>query len=128
SLGGLTDIGKPKPAWLCAAIVTSAGGKGVLKDVEWRLASVTFHRTNIVQRGAQHFTPRNAPQVAVKVNVFTVKFHALDAFFGSPKGKTLKLTLPDGTTRTVALHDGRATVEQLPSGDYDVLIDARGLG
>jgi len=128
SLGGLTDIGKPKPVWLRAAIVTSVGGKVVLKDVEWRLASVTFHQTNIVQRGAQHFTPRHAPQVAVKVNVYTVEFHALDAFFGSPKGKTLKLTLPDGSIRMVALHNGRATVAQLPSGDYDVLIDARGLG
>jgi hypothetical protein len=128
SLGGLTDIGRPKAVWLRAAVVTSVAGKVVLKDVEWRLASVTFHQTNIVQRGAQHFKPRHAPKVAVQVNVFTVQFHALDAFFGSPKGTMLKLTLPDGTIRTVALHKGRATVEQLPSGDYDVLIDARGLG
>jgi hypothetical protein len=128
SLGGLTDIGKPKAVWLRAAIVTSVAGKVVLKDVEWRLASVTFHETNIVQRGSQHFKPRQAPLVTVQVNVFTVEFHALDALFGSPKGSLLKLTLPDGTIRTVALRNGRATVGQLPSGTYDVLVDARGIG
>jgi hypothetical protein len=36
--------------------------------------------------------------------------------------------MPDGTIRTIALRDGRATVAQLPSGDYDVLVNARGLG
>ena len=128
SLGGLTDIGKPKPVWLRSAIVTSVGGKVMLKDVEWRLASVTFHETNIVQRGFQHFKPRVVPVVAVRVNLFTVEFHALDAFFGSPKGSSIRLTMADGTIRTVALRNGRATVEQLPSGDYDVLVDASGLG
>jgi hypothetical protein len=128
SLGGLHDIGKPKPVWLSSALIKSVAGKVVLKDVEWRLASVTFHGTNIVQRGAQHFKPRHAPAVAVQVNVFTVDFRAQDAFFGSPTGSSIRLTLPDGTVRTVALRDGRATVTQLPSGDYDVLIKARGLG
>jgi len=128
SLGGLTDIGRPKAVWLRSAIVTSVNGKVTLKDVDWRLASVTFHDTNIVQRGKQHFKPSQTPAVAVQVNLFTVEFQAEDAFFGSPKGSSIRLTLPDGALRTVALRDGRATVDQLPSGDYDVLIDARGLG
>ena len=37
-------------------------GKVTLKDVDWRLASVTFHDTNIVQRGLQHFKPRETPR------------------------------------------------------------------
>ena len=128
SLGGLRDIGRPKSAWLRAALVTSVGGNVTLKDVEWRLASVMFHKTNIVQRGLQHFKPRHTPVVAVHVKVFTVDFHAQDALLGSPKGSSIQLTLPDGTVRTVALRNGRATVAQLPSGDYDVLINVRGLG
>jgi hypothetical protein len=128
SLGGVRDIGRPQSVWLRSALITSVGGKVTLKDVEWRLASVLFHGTNIVQRGLQHFKPRHTPAVAVQVNVFTVNFHALDAFFGSPAGSSIQLTLPDGTVRTVPLRNGRATVAQLPSGDYDVLIKARGLG
>jgi hypothetical protein len=128
SLGGLRDVGTARQAWLRSALITSVAGKVVLKDVEWRLASVTFHNTNIVQRGLQHFKPRHTPAVAVRVNVFTVDFHARDAFFGSAVGSSIRLTLPDGTVRTVALRNGRATVAQLPSGDYDVLIKARGLG
>jgi hypothetical protein len=99
-----------------------------LKDVEWRMASVTLYDTNIVQRGVQHFKPLFTPRVAVRVKLYTVEFHALDAFFGSPSGSSIKLTLPDNTIRTVALRNGRATVEQLPSGNYDVHVDARGLG
>ena len=128
SLGGLTDIGKPSAVWLRSALVTSVGGIVKLKDVEWRMASVTLYDTNIVQRGVQHFKPLYTPRVAVQVKLFTVEFHALDAFFGSPRGSSIKLTLPDGTIRTVALRNGRATVEQLPSGNYDVHVDARGLG
>jgi hypothetical protein len=128
SLGGLRDIGKPTAVWMRSALVTSVGGTVTLKDVEWRLASVMFHGTNIVQRGLQHFKPRHTPVVAVRVNVFTVDFHALDAFFGSPAGSSIRLTLPDGTVRTIALRNGRATVAQLPSGNYDVAIKARGLG
>jgi hypothetical protein len=128
SLGGLTDIGKPKPVWLRSAIVTSVAGKVTLKDVEWRLAAVTFHDTNIVQRGSQHFKPLHTPLLTIHVKLFTVEFHAEDALFGSPTGSSITLTLPDGSTRTVALRNGRGTVTQLPSGDYDVLVDARGLG
>lgn len=128
SLGGLTDIGRPKAVWLRAAIVTSVGGNVTLKDVEWRMASATVHGTNIVQRGFQHFKPRDTPAVAVQVKLYTVEFHAQDAFFGSPKGSSIRVTMPDGTIRTVALRNGRATMEQLPSGDYDVLVNASGLG
>ncbi len=128
SLGGLRDIGRHRAVWLRSAIVTSVKGEVTLKDVDWRLASVTFHDTNIVQRGKQHFKPSHTPLVAVRVNLYTVEFRAQDAFFGSPKGSSIRLTMPDGAVRTVALRNGRATVDQLPSGDYDVLIDARGLG
>jgi hypothetical protein len=128
SLGGLRDIGRHRAVWLRSATVTSVNGEVTLRDVEWRLASVTFHDTNIVQRGFQHFKPSHTPLVAVRVNLYTVEFRAQDAFFGSPKGSSIRLTMPDGAIRTLALHNGRATVEQLPSGDYDVLVDARGLG
>ena len=66
SLGGLVDIGKPKPVWLRSAHVVSIAGNVLLKDVQWRLASVMFHGANIVQRGRQHFTPRDTPAVDVR--------------------------------------------------------------
>jgi len=128
SLGGLVDVGAPKPAWLRSAHVTSVAGNVVLKDVEWRLASVMFHGTNIVQRGLQRFTPSDTPAVDIDVNLYTVEFRATDAFFGSPKGSQIHLTLPDGSVRTVQMRDGRAAFAQLPSGEYDARVDARGLG
>ena len=128
SLGGLVDVGKPKPTWLRSAHVTAVAGNVILKDVEWRLASVTFHGTNIVQRGLQTFTPRETPVVDVRVKLFTVEFRASDAFFGWPKGSSITLTMPDGTVRTGEMRQGRAAFGQLPSGDYDARVNARGLG
>lgn len=128
TLGTTVETRDPGPVWIAGRSVVSTLGRVTLRDVEYRFTEVMVDKVNVVRRGTVRFMPRAVQKVPVPLSIFTVTFHAQDAFFGRPRGSKITLTLQDGTTRHRALKNGSVTVRGLTPGKYVVETEAMGLG
>lgn len=128
TLGTTIDAHGSVPVWLLGRSVVAAAGRVALKDTEYRFTKVTVGGANVVTRGRQRFAPSHGSRVRVALHLFTVVFRARDAIFGRPAGSAIDIEMEDGTTRHLVLQHGSVTVAGLPSGQYHVKTDARGLG
>ena len=82
TLGATIDTRGAAPVWLRGRSVVAAGGRVTMKDIEYRLTTVTVNGANVVTRGEQRFMPSHGSRVRVALRLFTVEFRARDAFFG----------------------------------------------
>jgi hypothetical protein len=128
TLGATVDARGATPLWLRGRSVVAAGGQVTLRDIEYRLTTVTVRGANVVTRGKQRFVPTDNSPVRIALRLFTVKFRARDAFFGWPRGSAIDIHMGDGTTQHLRLRNGSVTVAGLPSGEYRVRTHAPGLG
>lgn len=128
TLGATIDTRGAAPRWLRGRSVVTAGGGVTMKDIEYRLTTVTVNGANVVTRGEQRFKPSHGSRVRVALRLFTVEFRARDAFFGWSRGSAIDIQMGDGTTRHFVLRNGSVTVAGLPPGQYRVKTRAPGLG
>ena len=128
TLGATVNMRDAKPVWLPGRSVVASGGRVTLKDIEYRLSTVTVNGANVVTRGEQRFKPSHGSRVRIALRLFTVEFRARDALFGSAKGSAIDILMGDGTTQHLELRNGSVTVSGLPPGQYVVKTNAAGLG
>jgi hypothetical protein len=125
--GGSVELKKPAPVWLTGFKIESIGGTPGVKELEYKISSVTVDHNNVVHRGQQRFFPSHQPQVKVRLLVFNVRFTAADALLGYKTGSEISLKFADGTVKRYPLRNATVTVRDLPRGHYEVTVKALGL-
>lgn len=112
--------------WLKSTDVAVGSAGPVNHKLSYSIMDAQVQRTNLVNAGQQRFTPADRAAITVKLLFFHVTFHASDAIFGTPSRGRMVLTLPDGSTRSVELRNGRVTLVGLPRGLYQISIKGPG--
>jgi hypothetical protein len=96
-------------------------------DLQYSVQSMLVSGTNTVHAGVERFRPSRTPNPKLTGYFYTLAITAHDAIFGGVVGSYALLTMPDRTVRRVPLGPRHvATVSNLPQGDYQVQIKARG--
>jgi hypothetical protein len=96
-------------------------------DLQYSVQSMLVSGTNTVHVGVERFKPGRTPNPKLTGYFYTLTVTAHDALFGSAVGRYALLTMPDRTVRRIALGPRHvATVSNLPQGNYQVQIKARG--
>jgi hypothetical protein len=103
-----------------------------LRDVRVRYSvrQVLIDHSNVVYGGSQNFFISAHPRTwTVKVLLFPLRIEVRDALFGFPTGSSVRVTLPDGGSRVVALQGEHAVIlAELPRATYQLLPVGPGLG
>jgi hypothetical protein len=96
-------------------------------DLRYSVQSMLVSGTNTVHVGVERFTPSRTPNPKFTGYFYALTITAHDALFGSAVGSYALLTMPDRTVRRVPLGPRHvAAVSNLPQGNYQVEIKARG--
>jgi len=98
-------------------------GSLVAHPATYSVQSISVDGSNAVTAGEQLFVPGQQQDVTLKVPLRSVRFRAFDMFFGSPLGRSVVVTYPDGRTVSVPLDDnGEASVHDFVRGSYVVQV------
>jgi hypothetical protein len=96
-------------------------------DLEYSVQSMLVSGSNAVHVGVERFKPSRMPNPELTGYFYALTITAHDAIFGGAVGGYALLTMPDRTVRRVWLGPRHiATVGNLPQGNYQVQIKARG--
>jgi hypothetical protein len=96
-------------------------------DLQYSVQSMLVSGTNTVHVGVERFKPSRTPNPELTGYFYALTITAHDAIFGGAVGGYALLTMPDRTVRRIPLGPGHvATVSNLPQGNYQVQIKARG--
>jgi hypothetical protein len=96
-------------------------------DLQYSVQSMLVSGSNTVHVGVERFKPSRTPNPELTGYFYALTITAHDAIFGSAMGSYALLTMPDRTVRRVPLGPRHAaTVTDLPQGNYQVQIKARG--
>jgi hypothetical protein len=96
-------------------------------ELQYSVQSMLVSGTNTVHVGVERFKPSRMPNPKLTGYFYTLMITAHDALFGSALGSYALLTMPDHTVRQVPLGPRHvATVSNLPQGNYQVEVKARG--
>jgi len=99
-----------------------------IRSIAYSLQSVVVDGTNTVDAGKQRFTPARDRAVTFVAQFHDLTVSAHDAMFSGAVGSAAKVTMPDGTVRTVRFGpDHTATLRELPRGHYRVDVRAGGM-
>lgn len=126
--GTLIGVPPGQTVWLDGLLPVYRESLLSTRTISYSLQRVMVDGTNTVDAGKQRFTP-----AATDKAVFITQFHDLtvtahDAVLSGATGSAAKVTMPDGTVRTVPFRKDRsATLRGLPRGHYMVDVKADGL-
>ena len=96
-------------------------------DLQYSVQSMLVSGSNTVHVGVERFKPSRTPNPRLTGYFYALTITAHDAIFGGAVGSYALLTMPDRTVRRIPLGPGHvATVSNLPQGNYQVQIKARG--
>ena len=96
-------------------------------DLQYSVQSMLVSGSNTVHVGVERFKPSRTPKPKLTGYFYALMITAHDAIFGGAVGSYALLTMPDRTVRQVPLGSRHvATVSNLPQGNYQVQIKARG--
>lgn len=113
--------------WLPCAWPVYRGSLLSSTDLQYSVQSMLVSGTNTVHVGVERFKPSRTPNPRLTGYFYALTITAHDAIFGGAVGSYALLTMPDHTVRRVPLGPGHvATVSNLPQGNYQVQIKARG--
>jgi hypothetical protein len=98
-----------------------------VKPVFWTINDVIIDGTSVAHRGQTKFYPETDALVSSGLLLFDVRFRTVDAFFGFPAGDRLTIATPSEEIIDLELVDGIASIDQLPRGEYEVVIEGSGL-
>jgi hypothetical protein len=103
---------------------TSAGVRS--RPIEYAVERVEVDGANVVNRDQHRFVPLSTPRLRVPLLLYSARFVATDALFGSRAGTAVLLQYPSGRTVRIPLRDGTAHAVGLPRGQYHLQADAHG--
>ncbi len=126
STGEVLVVDVNNEIWLLGTRVAGSARPEV-KPVFWTINDVVIGGTSVAHRGQTKFYPETDALVSSRLLLFDVRFRIVDAFFGFPAGDRLTIETPSGKTIDLKLDDGVAGIDQLPRGEYEVMIEGSGL-
>lgn len=104
-------------------VVHRLGGLEVV-GLGYTVESVWVDGSSVVNRGQQSFYPAENRDWQIELLLYSARFTARDALFGSPVGKRIRLQYPNGETKEWSLApDGEVTVEALARGLYRATVE-----
>jgi hypothetical protein len=126
STGEALEIDVNDDVWLLGTRVAGSARPEV-KPVFWTINDVIIDGTSVAHRGQTKFYPETDALVSSGLLLFDVRFRTVDAFFGFPAGDRLTIATPSEEIIDLELVDGIASIDQLPRGEYEVVIEGSGL-
>jgi hypothetical protein len=111
---------------LQASRVVIAGGAVRSRPITYAVESVRAGGGEVVNRAQLRFSPLRTRRLRVPLLLFSARFTARDALFGSPAGSAMTLEYPDGHVVRMPLREGNASASDLPRGQYTVRVEAPG--
>lgn len=128
STGNLAEVDPAGTSWFTGSRVILTAEGLVSKDVYYTVDSVLVDGAEVVNRSQYKWFPLREPPPTVTLLFFTAEISVRDAFFGFPVGSAVEMTDANGAVRTLTLDGGaRATVHNLPRGDYELLAKGPGM-
>jgi len=124
SLGNVETIALQGKTWLLGKRL--AGGLEV-KEVFWSIQDVEALGASVANRAQTKFYPVTDRQIATPLLFFDTSFTVVDAFLGFPAGDALLIEAPNGSVVRIELVEGRASLTQVPRGEYHVIVEGGGL-
>lgn len=99
----------------------------IAKSATYSVQSIEIDGSNAVTAGEQRFAPAQEQAIAVTVPLQSVRFRAHDLLLGSPIGKAVEMTYPDGRVASVPLDpSGEVGLTGLVRGSYKLRAEAPG--
>ena len=127
NLGQPATLRPSGTTWLPCAWPVYRGSLLSSTDLHYSVQSMLVSGTNTVHAGVERFTPSRTPNPKLTGYFYALTITAHDAIFDSAMGSYALLTMPDRTVRRVQLGPSHvATVRNLPLGNYQVEVKARG--
>jgi hypothetical protein len=128
TVGEVHQVEMSEPTWLLAQRVVRHFAELTVKDVMWTVEDATVSGSSVVNRSQQRFFPTSTEVVDVELLFYTARFRVFDAFFGTPRGRELEITSPDGQlVRHPIDAQGVVELHALPRGTYTVRVLGAGL-
>jgi hypothetical protein len=125
--GEIAELPAHGSSWLLGIRILPRGAALIPRTIGWRVQSVQYAGTNVVNTSQQRFVPADRPEVDVQLLFYGLDVRAHDAVFGFRSGGAVDLAYPDGTSRRFSLDDsGRLRVPALPRGDYTLTTSGSG--
>lgn len=125
--GQQVDIPAVRRSWVACVRPVYRNSMLTSHAIAYSVQSVVFSGTNIVHSGVEDLRPGSTPRPTFVGYFHDLTITAHDALFGGRTGGDAVVTLPDHAVRLVPLGAGHsATLDNLPQGDYQVNIRARG--
>ncbi|KPV50155.1 hypothetical protein SE17_28610, partial [Kouleothrix aurantiaca] len=116
------------PRWLRGIHVVRGQQGLAASSVAYAVESVLIDGANVVNESQQRFATGPGERWRIQLQLYSARFVARDALFGTPAGTALSLTFPDGQVETRTLGaDATETFEGLARGQYSVKLDAPGM-
>jgi len=128
SVGAVTELTADQPVWLQGSRVVRDSGGVASKDIYYTVERVEVSGLNVVNANQQRIVPRLSQHLEIELLFFNVVVKVRDAFFGFPVGRTVTVRYPSGQTDQRSLSgSGTVRLENLPRGEYQVLVRGGGL-
>ena len=130
SLGERFTFSPTRPPQALAAnrIVRDPAGL-VLLPIRYSVRDVIIDGANVVYGGSQNFFVHKSRTWKVEILLFPLQVKVQDALFGFSIGSAVRLTLPNGSSRMVALGPGHSvTLAGLPRATYQLVAEGPGFG
>lgn len=97
--------------------------------IRYSVRDVIIDGSNVVYGGSQNFFVHPSGAWTVRILLFPLRVEVHDALFGFGIGTAVRLTLPDGSHKVVALGPGHAvTLTGLPRATYQLVAEGPGFG
>lgn len=129
SEGGRYTFSPARPPTLTADRLVRRQAGLVTVPIRYTVTEVVIGGANVVFAGSQRFVARPSAAWTVDALLFPLRLQVRDAFFRWPVGSSVRLTLPDGSSRMIDLEDDHSvTIAQLPRGTYEVKAEGWGFG
>lgn len=112
-----------EPVWLPASRLTQSAPPKA-RPVTYTVDEAMTLGSNAVFAGAQRFDPMVESTWTVRLHLYRVQVRATDLLFGTHSGGAVVLQAPDHSQREGALRSGTAVLEQVPRGEYQMLVQS----
>ncbi len=123
--GVVVNLRPGSPTWLDETRVNFSNNVLTVEPVSYSWQSVVIAGSNVIDAGRQSFVPGRDTTATVVGKFHDLTIQPYDALTGSPAGRTVAVTFPDGSVRTVEMDASRiATLKGLPRGTYLINVKA----
>lgn len=122
SAGNEESLTGSGPNWLRSSAISRPPTGLASAPIEYRVIEVPLAGVNVVNRGQQRFVVAGPLALPVKLLVFGLEIQGRDALLKSPSGSEVRITAPDGSSRTVELDGTSSATVRLPRGEYSLVL------